>query len=483
EGIDQTRGWFYSLMAISTFIQGAAPYKNVLVNDLVLDKEDKKMSKHKGNTVDPFQLFDKYGADATRWYLLSVSPVWFPTKFDEDGLIEVQVKFFGTLRNVYNFFTLYANNDGIDASKCFVDYAKRPELDRWIVSKFNRLAKYVTAAMDEYDHNKSVKAIMDFVNEDLSNWYIRRARRRFYADGLDDDKKAVYSTTWEILTGVAKLMAPFAPFLTDELYTNLTGEETVHLALYPKADGSLIDEALEERMDLVRSIVTMGRGVREKAKIKVRQPLSEILLDGKFEEKIGYMAGLIQEELNVKEVRFEPDMDAYLNYQIKPDFRVAGPILGAKIKAFGGAVNKLDPKQLLAEMTANGKVVLSLNGEDTDITSEMVSVNVNAKEGFSAAQEGDVCVILDTELTEDLIREGLARELVSKVQQMRKAKDFEMMDRIRIYVGADEAVQAAIDAYDAWIKAETLADSIEAKDGLDTVDLNGHKTGIDVERI
>ena len=483
EGIDQTRGWFYSLMAISTFVKGKAPYRNVLVNDLVLDKEGKKMSKHKGNTVDPFQLFDKYGADATRWYLLSVSPVWFPTKFDEDGLIEVQGKFFGTLRNVYNFFTLYANNDGIDAGKCFVDYAKRPELDRWILSKFNRLAKYVTAAMDDYDHNKSVKAIMDFVNEDLSNWYIRRARRRFYADGLEDDKKAVYSTTWEILTGTAKLMAPFAPFLTDELYTNLTGEETVHLAMYPKADDALIDAALEERMDLVRSVVTMGRGVREKTKIKVRQPLSEILLDGKFEEKIGYMAGLIQEELNVKEVRFEQDMDAYLNYQIKPDFRVAGPILGAKIKAFGGAVNKLDPKQLLSEMSANGKIVLNLNGEDTDITSDMVSVNVNAKEGFSAAQEGDVCVILDTNLTDALIEEGLARELVSKIQQMRKSKDFDMMDRIHIYVGADEAVQAAIGAFGDWIKAETLADSIEAKDGLEPFDLNGHKTGIDVERI
>ncbi|MBR3749421.1 MAG: class I tRNA ligase family protein, partial [Firmicutes bacterium] len=276
---------------------------------------------------------------------------------------------------------------------------------------------------------------------------------------------------------------PFAPFLTDELYTNLIGEETVHLAAYPKADASLIDEALEERMDLVRSIVTMGRGVREKTKIKVRQPLSEILLDGKFEEKIGYMADLIKEELNVKTVRFEPEMDDYLNYQIKPDFRVAGPVLGAKIKAFGGAVNKLDPKQLLAEMSANGKIVLNLNGEDTDITSDMVSVNVNAKEGFSAAQEGDVCVILDTNLTDALIEEGLARELVSKIQQMRKSKDFDMMDRIHIYVGADEAVQAAIGAFGDWIKAETLADSIEAKDGLELFDLNGHKTGIDVERI
>ncbi|MCQ2560456.1 MAG: isoleucine--tRNA ligase [Clostridia bacterium] len=482
EGIDQTRGWFYSLLAISTFIMGKAPYKNVLVNDLVLDKNGKKMSKHKGNTVDPFQLFDKYGADATRWYLLSVSPVWLPTKFDEDGLIETQVKFFGTLRNVYNFFSLYANNDNIDASKCFVEYAMRPELDRWILSKYNKLVKDVTASMDAYDHNKTVKTITEFVNEDLSNWYIRRARRRFYADGMETDKKAVYATTYEVLTGLAKLMAPFAPFITDEIYCNLTGEETVHLAYFPKADESLIDEALEERMDLVRSVVTMGRGVREKTKIKVRQPLGEILLDGKFEERIGYMADLIKEELNVKNVRFEKDMDTYLNYQIKPDFRKAGPVLGAKIKAFGGAAAKLDPKAALKEMNENGKIVMNLNGEDTDITSDMVMISVSSKEGFAAEQQGDVCVILDTAMTAELTEEGLARELVSKIQQMRKQKNFEMMDRIDIFVCADAEVSAAVENWKSWIMSETLADSISAKEGLAEFDLNGHKTGIDVEK-
>ena len=482
EGIDQTRGWFYSLLAISTFIMGKAPYKNVLVNDLVLDKEGKKMSKHKGNTVNPFELFDKYGADAVRWYLLSVSPVWLPTKFDEDGLIEVQGKFFGTLRNVYNFFTLYANTDNIDAANCFIEYAKRPELDRWILSKYNQLVKDVTASMEEYDHNKTVKLITEFVNEDLSNWYIRRARRRFYADGLDDDKKAVYGTTYEVLVGLSKLMAPFAPFITEELYQNLTGEATVHTATYPKADEKLIDKALEKRMDLVRDIVTMGRGVREKSKIKVRQPLSELLVDGKFESEIGYMADLIKEELNVKNVVFAKDMDTYLNYQLKPDFRVAGPLLGQKIKAFGGAVAKLDPKQVLADLNANGKIVLNLNGEDTDITSDMVSVNVQAKEGFTADQLGDLCVILDTNLSEGLISEGLARELVSKVQQMRKTKDFEMMDRIDIFVEADADVKKAIDAFADYIKKETLADSISEKSGLEEFDLNGHKTGINVEK-
>ena len=482
EGIDQTRGWFYSLIAISTFIMGRAPYKNVLVNDLVLDKNGKKMSKHKGNTVNPFELFDKYGADAVRWYLLSVSPVWLPTKFDEDGLLDVQLKFFGTLRNVYNFFTLYANTDNIDAKECFVEYAKRPELDRWVLSKYNKLVKNVTEAMDDYDHNRSVKYIMDFVNEDLSNWYIRRARRRFYAEGMSDDKKAVYSTTYELLVGIVKMMAPIAPFITDELYCNLTGEETVHTAYFPKADEKLIDNALEERMDLVRDIVTMGRGIREKAKIKVRQPLSELLADARFENEIGYMADLIKEELNVKKVAFEKDMDAYLNYQLKPDFRVAGPILGQKIKAFGAAAAKLNPKEVLSTLSKDGKIVLELNGEATDITADMVNVNVQAKEGFFADQTGDLCVILDTSLTEELETEGLARELVSKVQQMRKNKAFDMMDRIDIFVSADDAVKKALDAFGGYIKTETLADNIIEKEGLAEFDLNGHKTGIDVEK-
>lgn len=483
EGIDQTRGWFYSLMAISTFIKGRAPYKNVLVNDLVLDKEGKKMSKHVGNTVNPFEMFDKYGADATRWYLLYVSPAWTPTKFDEDGLIDVQGKFFGTLRNVYNFFTLYANNDNINAAECFVPYAERPELDRWILSRFNKLVADVTAAMNVYDHNKTVHMIQDFVVEDLSNWYIRRARRRFYADGMDLDKKSVYATTYEVLVGIAKLIAPFAPFISDELYINLTGEDSVHLAKFPVSDASLTDTDLEVRMDLVRSIVNMGRGIREKSKIKVRQPLGELLVDGQYEESIAYMAELIKEELNVKNVVFEKNMDTYLNYSLKPDFRAAGPVLGKKIKAFGGAIAKMAPKEVMAAFADGGKLVLNLNGEDTEITEELVSISVSAKEGFTAALEGNLCVILDTTLTAELEEEGLARELISKVQQMRKNKDFEMMDRINVYVDADEAVLAAIKAFEAYICGEVLADSIVVKTGLDAFDLNGHKTGIDVEKV
>lgn len=483
EGIDQTRGWFYSLMAISTFIKGQAPYRNVLVNDLILDKEGKKMSKSKGNTVSPFELFDKYGADATRWYLLSVSPAWSPTKFDEDGLIDVVSKFFGTLKNVYNFFVLYSNQDDIKADQLAVDYDKRPELDRWILSKYNQLIKDVTEYMDSYDHMKTVRAITDFVAEDLSNWYIRRARRRFYAEEMTEDKKSVYATTYEVLVGTAKLIAPIAPFLADEIYTNLTGEESVHVAYFPEANEKLIDKKVEERMDLVRTLVTLGRGTREKERIKVRQPLSEIMVDGKYKATIEDLTPLIMEELNVKNVVFAEDLDTFMNFSLKPNFKVAGPVLGKKIKAFGGALAKENAAAFVAKMEADGKVVLNLDGEDFDIEKDFVDVRISAKEGFAVAMENNVFTILDTTVTPELATEGLARELVSKVQQMRKQEDFEMMDNIKIFVAADEEVQKAVDTFEDYIKKETLAVAIEKKDGLSEFDLNGHKTGIGVERI
>lgn len=482
EGIDQTRGWFYSLMAISTFIMGKAPYRNVLVNDLILDKEGKKMSKSRGNTVSPFELFDKYGADATRWYLLSVSPAWTPTKFDEDGLIDVVSKFFGTLKNVYNFFVLYSNQDDVDAAALNAAYDKRPELDRWILSKYNQLVKDVTQYMDNYDHMKTVRAITDFVAEDLSNWYIRRARRRFYAEEMTDDKKSVYATTYEVLVGTAKLIAPIAPFLSDEIYTNLTGEETVHVAYFPKADESLIDKKVEERMDLVRTLVALGRGTREKERIKVRQPLSEILVDGKYQAVIEDLTPLIMEELNVKEVVFAAELDQYMNFTLKPNFKVAGPVLGKNIKAFGAALAKEDAADVVARLEA-GSMTLNLNGEDVEIQKDFVDVRITAKEGFAVAMENNVFTILDTTVTPELAAEGLARELISKVQQMRKANDYEMMDNIRIFVDADADVKAAVDTFCDYIKKETLAVAIEEASGLETYDLNGHKTGIGVERV
>ena len=483
EGIDQTRGWFYSLLAISVFIKGQAPYRNVLVNDLILDKNGKKMSKHVGNTVNPFEMLDKYGADATRWYLLHTSPAWSPTKFDEDGLIEITSKFFGTLRNVYNFFVLYSNQDNIDIGKVFVDYRKRPELDRWILSKYNRLIDDVTEEMNRYDHMKTVRKIQNFVVEDLSNWYIRRARRRFWAEELTEDKKSVYATTYEILVGVAQLMAPFAPFISDEIYTDLTGAESVHLSFFPKSDADLIDEKVEERMDLVRDMVALGRGIREKERIKVRQPLNEILVDGKYEALIEDLVPLIMEELNVKDVKFEKQLDKYMNYSLKPNFKVAGPVLGKNIKAFGAALAAADAAAVVAELEAGGKYVLKVGDDDMKIEKDFVDVRIDAKEGFAVAMENNLFVILDTNLDQDLVDEGFARELISKVQQLRKQKGLEMMDNISITIAADDEISAAVKKHKDYIMKETLALKLEENDAPEEFDLNGHKTGIAVEKM
>ena len=482
EGIDQTRGWFYSLMAVSTIVMGCAPYRNVLVNDLILDKEGKKMSKSRGNTVSPFELLDKYGADALRWYLVSVSPAWTPTKFDEDGVKDVVSKVFGTLRNTYNFFVLYSNIDDIDVANLDVPYEARPELDRWIISKYNKLIKEVTESMDAYDHMRTVRAIGDFINEDLSNWYIRRARRRFYAEGLDEDKKAVFATTYEVLLGLVKLMAPIAPFISDEIFTKLTGKTTVHTEFFPVCNEALIDEKVEERMDLVKTLVNLGRGVREQERLKVRQPLSEVLVDGKYEPIIKDLTDLITEELNVKKVVFENDLDKYMNFQAKPNFRTAGPVLGKNIKEFGQKVASMDAKALVAEL-ANGPIEMEFGGETYSITDEYLDVRINAKEGFVVGMENNVFVILDTTLTPELIKQGYVREVISKIQQLRKQSGFEMMDHIKIYLDADDEIKSAVEEAKDFIMEETLAESIVDASELEQFDINGHKTGIAVERI
>ena len=483
EGIDQTRGWFYSLLAISTFIMGKAPYKNVLVNDLILDKEGKKMSKSKGNTVDPFALFDRYGADVARWYLLYTSPAWTPTRFDEDGVGELQSKYFGTLRNVYNFFVLYTNQDDVDVASLRVPVSERAELDRWIISRFNRLVKDVTADMDNYEHMKVVKRITDFVADDLSNWYIRRARRRFYSEGLSKDKESVYLTTYEILKGVALLSAPFAPFISDEMYTKLTGEYSVHLAAFPKCDDALMDDDLEERMELVRTIVALGRGEREKEKIKVRQPLTKIIVDGKYQETVGNMVPLILEELNVKNVVFENNIDTFMEYSLKPDFRKAGPVIGKDIKEFGSQLASGDAKALIAELGEKGKLTMTLGGRQVDITEDLVDVRISARDGFAVGTDKGVFVVLDTKITPELESEGLARELVSKIQQLRKQKDFDMMDRINVMVNCDADSKAAFEAHRDYVMSETLALSLDYTDAsLEVFKLNGHETGIDVKK-
>lgn len=484
EGIDQTRGWFYSLLAISTFVTGKAPYKNVLVNDLILDKHGKKMSKSVGNTVDPFEMFDKHGADVLRWYFMYVSPPWSTTKFDIDGLREVESKFFSTLRNTYNFFSLYANTDEIDPREFFVDYKDRPEIDRWILSKYNNLLKFVKENMDKFEYNRIVKEIQDFVVEDLSNWYIRRNRRRFWATEVTDDKKAVYNTSYEILVGLTKMIAPIVPFIAEELYQSLVGGKSVHLDYYPSVMEELIDNKVEEKMDLVRDLVGLGRASREIKRLKVRQPLSSVLIDGKYKETIDDLVPLIEEELNVKKVVFEDDLGQFMNFTLKPNFRVVGSLLGKKVQVFGKLLSSLDAHEVVEKLENGESISLDLDGEEFKMERDHIQVNISSKEGFDVAMEKNKFVILDTSLTDELIREGYAREFISKVQQMRRSNDYDILDNIKIYYNGSEEIQEAVKEYEDYIKSETLAVEISlVSDQLEEEDLNGQMTGMKLERI
>ena len=482
EGIDQTRGWFYSLLVISVFVTGKSPYKNVLVNELLLDKYGKKMHKSKGNSVEPFSLIEEYGADTIRWYLPYVSPVWTPIKFDEDGLKEVYSKFFNTLKNTYNFFALYANTDEVDARKLKVKYDDLEEIDKWLLSKYNKLVKYTTDAYEEYDLNKVVRSITDFVSEDLSNWYIRRNRRRFWAHDLDTSKKAVYKTTYDVLVGLTKLIAPVVPFISEEIYTALTNKESVHLAKFPKCDDKLIDEKIEEKMDLVRDLISLGRNVREEAKIKVRQPISEAILDGKNKNIIGDLTELIKEELNVKEIKFADDLSIYMNYEVKPNFKVCGPLLGSSIKSFQGYVKNFNYSDI-KNLEEGNEVKINLDGKEITITYDMLDVRITSKEGFNSTHEGNNFIVLNTTLNKDLINEGIARELISKIQQLRKNKDFNIVDRINIYYSHNDEIEEAIEEYRDMIMKDTLAEQIDERNDLtEEFNINGIEVKLDVAR-
>ena len=483
EGIDQTRGWFYSLIVISVFLKGVAPYKNVLVNDLLLDKEGKKMSKSKGNIVEPFSTIEKYGADTVRFYLPYVSPVWTPLKFDEEGLKEVYSKFFNPLLNTYTFFQTYANIDSVDPREFEVKYEDLEEIDKWLLSKYNKLLKYITNSYEEYDLNKVVRALVVFVSDDLSNWYIRRNRNRFWASELDNSKKAVYKTTYNVLVGLSKMIAPIVPFVSENLYTKLTDEESVHLADFPKYDDGLIDLKLEEKMDTVRDLISLGRKIREDVKIKVREPLSEVILDMKLEKLIGDLTTLIEEELNVKQVIFTNEIDSYINFEIKPNFKVCGKLFGSNIKLLSEYLQNLD-KETIKRLENDEVITITLNNTNYDLDKEMLDIRVNSKEGYNSGVINNSFIILNTTLTDDLINEGIARELISKVQNLRKVKDFNITDRIYIYYYADINLLEKLDKYLDFIKKETLSDSlIFEKTTDDVTNLNGIDVYLDVKRV
>lgn len=483
EGIDQTRGWFYTLLVISVFVKGVSPFKSVLVNDLIQDKDGHKMSKSRGNIVEPFTTIKEYGADVVRFYLPYVSPVWTPLKFDINGMKEVYSKFFNPLKNTYNFFAMYANTDEIDINACDVSYDDLEEIDKWLLSKYNKLLKYVTDSYDEYDLNKVVKAVTEFVSNDLSNWYIRRNRKRFWQSDLDNSKKAVYKTTYDVLVGLSKMIAPITPFISEEIFTNLTDKESVHLEDFPKYDLSLINDKLEEKMDLVRDLISIGRMVREENKIKVRQPLSEIILDGGKKAIIDDLVWLIEEELNVKNVKFKDDLNEYMNLEIRPNFKEAGKVFGKDIKEYQNALKELD-KDSIKKLENSESVTLKINGKDYEITRDLIDIRISNKEGFNVGMDNNLFVILNTELTDKLILEGNAREIVSKVQQLRKNKDFDVVDRIKLYYNADQEIEKSFKEFEQYIKDETLAVEISKKDNLnDKLDINSHEVLIDIEKI
>lgn len=483
EGIDQTRGWFYSLIVISVFLKGVSPYKNVLVNDLLLDKDGKKMSKSKGNIVEPFTTIEKYGADTVRFYLPYVSPVWTPLKFDEEGLKEVYSKFFNPLLNTYTFFQTYANIDNLDPRDYEIKYEDLEEIDKWLLSKYNKLLKYVTESYDEYDLNKVVRALVTFVSDDLSNWYIRRNRNRFWASDADNSKKAVYKTTYDVLVGLSKMIAPIVPFVSENLYTKLTDEESVHLAEFPKYNEAYIDLKIEEKMDTVRDLISLGRKVREDVKIKVREPLSEVILDSKLKKIIGDLTDLIKEELNVKEINFEKNLDNYINYEVKPNFKVCGKIFGSSIKSLSEYLKNIDRK-LIDKLESGETITINLDNKDYELTEEMLDIRVNSKEGYNTGINNNLFIILNTTLTPELINEGIARELVSKVQQLRKNKDFNITDRIYIYYYSSEDILAKLENFLDFIKKETLCDMLIEEKRVDEVtNLNGIDVYLDVERV
>ena len=479
EGLDQTRGWFYSLIAVSVFLTGKAPYKNVLVNDLLLDKYGQKMHKSRGNAVEPFTILDKYGADATRWYMLYTSPVWTPLKFDEDGIKEVNSKFINTLKNTYTFFEMYANTDEVDPRSFEVDYKDLEEIDKWLLSKYNNLIKNVTTYMDKYDLNKVVHLIQDFVCDDLSNWYIRRNRRRFWGSTLDNSKKAVYKVTYDVLCGLCKMISPIAPFISEEIYTKLTLEDSVNLSDYPVCNEEYINNELEDKMDTVIDLITIARNLREEAKIKVRQPIQEVIIEGKYKDKIEGFTSLIEEEINVKNVVFASNMDEYITVKYKPNFKEVGKLFGSNLGKFTEFLNNISKED--SEKLENGTLKIELDKE-TEILPSYVLRNIEAKQGYKAVMLNYKTVVLNTNLTNDLINEGLAREIVSKIQNLRKTLDFDISDRINIVYNSDPKVEEAIKQYEQYIKDETLSLTITKGEAKELVKINDYDMYISITK-
>ena len=494
EGVDQTRGWFYTLHAIGTLVFDSIAYKNVVSNGLVLDKNGQKMSKRLGNAADPFETLEKYGADATRWYMISNANPWDNLKFDLDGIAEVSRKFFGTLHNTYSFFSLYANIDGFSFKEAIIPVEQRSELDRWILSELNRLIEEVDAAYNDYEPTKATRAIAEFVQEIMSNWYVRLSRRRFWKGEYQQDKIAAYQTLFECLLSISKLMAPVAPFYADQLYRDLCNAtqveafESVHLAQFPVAVSENRKPALEDRMSKARTIASLALSLRKKEQIKVRQPLQKIMIpvrNAAEREAIELVADLIQSEINVKSIELLDDASDILVKEIKPNFKTLGPRFGKNMKAAVGVINNLNDEQIKS-LEAGETLAVQINGEEANIQPNDVLIQSKDIEGWLVANGNGLTVALDIQLDDDLINEGIAREMVNRIQNLRKDAGFEVTDKIVLYLKEDVALVKVFEKHQAYIQQETLAKEIVLKKNLvdgENVEFDQIKTIINLEKV
>jgi isoleucyl-tRNA synthetase len=491
EGVDQTRGWFYTLHAIAGMVYDSVAFKNVVSNGLVLDKNGEKMSKSKGNVVDPFDTLSEFGADATRWYMMSNANPWDNLKFDTAGILEVRNKLFGTLYNTYNFFALYANLDGFKHDEFNVfPYEKRSELDRWVISKLYSLVAEYRAAMDDYDVTKACRAIENFVDEHLSNWYVRLSRRRFWKGEMNDDKQAAYQTLFECLMVTTQLMASVAPFFADWMYRNLTDpirdiakakntplrHESVHLSDLVKPEPNKIDQQLEKRMDYAQRICSLALSIRKKEKLRVRQPLQKVLLpvlDEAFIAEVDGVKALILSEINIKELEYVTDASGLLKKGAKANFKTLGAKLGKDMKDAAAMIAGFTNEQINT-LEKSGALAVTLNGNDYTITPDDLVITTEDLPGWKVASDGALTVALDVTLNEALLAEGTARDLVNRIQNLRKDKDFNVTDRIAVRIERHPAIEAAVAQFGEYIKEEVLANSLSLTDGLngETVELN-----------
>ncbi len=489
EGVDQTRGWFFTLHAIGTMVFGSPAFKAVVSNGLVLDKNGEKMSKRKGNAVDPFETIEKFGSDPLRWYMIWSSSPWDNLKYDHDGVAEVSRKFFSTLSNTYNFFAMYANVDGFTGDEAQIPLAERPEIDRWILSLLNTLVKTVTEEFDDYEPTRATRAVHEFVLDKLSNWYVRLNRKRFWSRGLERDKLAAYQTLYTCLLTVSKLMAPVAPFFSDRLFRDLTAGvgtvESVHLADFPVCDDSAVDAALEQRMDIAQRLTSLVLSLRKKANIKVRQPLAKILVpasDSVTAEVVDAIAGIVKAEVNVKDLKLvASDNEVFVN-RVDPDFKRLGPKMGKLMKQAAAAIKALDASSI-SDLEKNGVISIDLDGTSVDI--ELADVKVISEDipGWLVANEGDLTVALDIDVTPELMREGLAREIINRVQNIRKSRGYDITDHINLLFVPSPEIEEVLAGFGGYIGAQVLADSIttgEPSDpnSVEILDLDEIKFGV-----